>query len=268
MNPSIAYIRSSDGSGDASLMTITQVRTAPATTIMVNTVAGVPTNFFATMGTPHTFTDPVTGETITVISEATAVNFAGRIDSGKVEIVAIAPGETDLGSKVGDIIIIRPTTQWADNLHDVLAESHNDDGSLKNGIVTADKIDFATFGVKIGTIPGATFGTTGYKAITGLGFKPRMVRFFLMHAAASSTARTLQGVATGPASQRATYTLVDTTTSGNFTTNSAEDLCIAWRENKTTDGMKASFVSMDNDGFTINVLVANGNIPIGYEAVQ
>ena len=143
---SLAYIPASDGSGDASLMTITQVRTAPATSITVNTVAGVPRKFFGTMGTPHTFNDPVTGETITIISEATAVNFAGHIDSGKVEIDAIAPGETDIGSKVGDIIVIRPTTQWANNLHDVLAESLNDDGSLKAKSVKAQNIDFTTFG--------------------------------------------------------------------------------------------------------------------------
>lgn len=142
MNPSVDYIKASDGSGNASLMTITQVRTAPATTITVNTVSGAPTKFFATMGTPHTFNDPVTGETITIISEATAVDFAGHISSGKVEIDAIAPGQTDLGSKVGDIIIIRPTTQWADNISDVLSESHNDDGTLKDNIVTAAKTSF------------------------------------------------------------------------------------------------------------------------------
>lgn len=131
MNPSVSYIKASDGSGNASLMTITQVRTAPATTITVNTVTGAPTKFFATMGTPHTFNDPVTGETITVISEASAVDFAGHIDSGKVEIDAIADGQTDLGSKVGDIIVIRPNTPWADNLHDVIAEAHQDSGKLK-----------------------------------------------------------------------------------------------------------------------------------------
>lgn len=110
---SIAYIPGSDGSANASLMTVTQVRTAPASTITVNTVAGVPAKFFGSMGTPHTFTDPVTGETITVISEATAVDFAGRIDAGKIEIDYISPGYTDLGSQVGDIIMVRPTTDWA-----------------------------------------------------------------------------------------------------------------------------------------------------------
>lgn len=130
---SLAYIPGSDGSANASLMTITQVRTAPATSITVNTVAGVPQKFLASMGTPHTFIDPVTGETITVISEASAVDFAGHIDSGKVEIDAIAPGYTDLGSKVGDIIVIRPITEWANNIHNILSEAHDDDGKLKAG---------------------------------------------------------------------------------------------------------------------------------------
>lgn len=132
---SIAYIPGSDESGNASLMTIQNVRSSGATTILVNTVAGAPAKFFASMGTPHTFTDPVTDETITVISEATAVDFAGHIDGGNVEIDAIAPGFTDNGSEVGDIIVIRPLTEWANNIHNVLAEGHNDDGSHRGGIL-------------------------------------------------------------------------------------------------------------------------------------
>jgi microcystin-dependent protein len=114
------YIRASNGSANASLMTVQTLRTAPATTILVNTVAGVPTTFIGSMGTPHTFTDPVTGETITIISDATAVDFAGHVDSGHIEIDEIAPGYTDLGSKVGDIIVIRPVTRWADLLAEYL----------------------------------------------------------------------------------------------------------------------------------------------------
>lgn len=110
------YLKASNGSASASLMTVQNVRTAPATTIITNTVANVPTNFIGTMGTPHTFIDPVTSEEITVISEATAVDFAGHVDSGHIEIDEIAPGYTDLGSAVGDIIIIKPTTRWADLL--------------------------------------------------------------------------------------------------------------------------------------------------------
>lgn len=108
------YVKASDASANSSLMTIQSVRAPLATTINVNTVAGVPTRFTGTMGTPHTFNDPVTGETITIISEASAVDFAGHVDSGHLEIDKIAPGYTDQGSKVGDIVIIRPTSQWAD----------------------------------------------------------------------------------------------------------------------------------------------------------
>lgn len=133
MTQSIKRIKASDGTGNASVATVTSLRTAPATQINVDTVVGIyagSEGFYATMGTPHTFTDPVTGETITEISEASAVNFQGHIDTGHIIIDAIAPGYTDLGSKVGDIVIIRPTTQYADNLADTLAVSHNEDGTL------------------------------------------------------------------------------------------------------------------------------------------
>lgn len=113
MQPTIDYVKASDGAANASLMTVTNVRSSGATTIQVNTVANVPAKFFASMGTPHTFTDPVTGETITVISEATAVDFAGHVDGSNIEIDEIADGYTDNGSEVGDIIVIRPVTNWA-----------------------------------------------------------------------------------------------------------------------------------------------------------
>lgn len=130
---SIAYIPGSDGVANASLMTVSTVRAPLASTILVNTVANVPDKFYGSMGTPNTFTDPITGETITVISEATAVDFAGHVDGSNIEIDAIAPGYTDNGSEVGDIIIIRPVTEWANNIHNVLNEAHEDDGKLKSG---------------------------------------------------------------------------------------------------------------------------------------
>ena len=128
---SIQSLKASDGTGNASVATVQSTRIAPATTIVVNTVAGIPTNFHGTMGTPHTFTDPVTSETITVISEATAVDFKGHVDGSNLEIDTIAPGYTDAGSAVGDIVIIRPTTQWADEVVSVLETVMEDDGDIK-----------------------------------------------------------------------------------------------------------------------------------------
>lgn len=135
--PSINLIKASDGTGTASTATVTAVRAPGASTILVDTVDNIPAYFTGTMGTPHTFTDPQTSETITVISEATAVDFKGHISSTHLEIDAIAPGFTDTnGSAVGDVVIIKPTTQWADNVADVLAASHNDDGTIKNNAVS------------------------------------------------------------------------------------------------------------------------------------
>lgn len=128
---SIELVKGSDGSGNASVATVQSSRAALASTIIVDTVLGInPAGFAGSMGTPHTFTDPITSETITVISEATAVDFTGHVDGSNLEIDDIAPGYTDAGSEVGDIVIIRPTTQWSDNVAEVLEVAHADDGNI------------------------------------------------------------------------------------------------------------------------------------------
>jgi hypothetical protein len=160
---SIKYLPASSGVGNPSLMTVQTLRAANATTIITNTVAGVPAFFYATMGTPHTFTDSVTGETITIISEATAVDFAGHTNSGQLVIDAIAPGYTDAGSKVGDIVVLRPLTEWANNLFNILnAGAHNDDGTLA-------KTAMDTF-YKPGDLTPYNFVVAGGAVIAGLGY--------------------------------------------------------------------------------------------------
>lgn len=136
--PSIELIKGSDGSGNANVATVQNSRSSGASTIIVDTVLGInPSGFAGSMGTPHTFTDPITSETITVISEATAVDFTGHVDGSNLEIDDIAPGYVDDGSEVGDIVIIRPTTQWSDNVAETLEVAHDDDGTLKAGAVDA-----------------------------------------------------------------------------------------------------------------------------------
>lgn len=128
---SIQKIKGSDGSGNANVATIQSIRSPGATTIDVDTVLGInPGGFAGSMGTPHTFTDPITSETITVISDATAVDFTGHVAGANLEIDTIAPGYTDAGSAVGDIVVIRPTTQYADNLAAVLDVALEDDGKI------------------------------------------------------------------------------------------------------------------------------------------
>lgn len=135
----------SNGTANASLMTVQSVRAKGATTISVNTTTAAPAKFFASMGTPHTFTDPITGESITTISEATAVDFAGSIVNGNVNIDAISPGYVDNGNAVGDIVIIRPTVDWANNTANVIGADHADDGTHNPNTVNpvGAMLDFA-----------------------------------------------------------------------------------------------------------------------------
>lgn len=137
---SILYTKASDGTANASLMTVQTLRSPGASTILVNTVSGVAAGgFYASMGQPHTFTDPITSEVITIISDATAVDFAGHINAGQVIIDAIAPGYVDTrGSLVGDIVIIRPVTEWANNIANILGAEHLDNG--KHGAITANSV--------------------------------------------------------------------------------------------------------------------------------
>ena len=129
--PSINLIKASDGTGNAAMATVQSTRAPLATTLIVDTVDNIPATFIGTMGTPHTFVDPITAEEIVVISEATAVDFTGHVDGTNLEIDAIPPGFTDNGSSAGDVIIIKPTTEWANNLANLLDVAHNDDGTLK-----------------------------------------------------------------------------------------------------------------------------------------
>lgn len=182
---SIDQIRASDGSGNASVATVQSTRAGGASTIVVDTVLGINGTFYGTMGTPHTFTDPVTSETITVISEATAVDFAGHVDGSNLEIDTIAPGYVDNGSAVGDIVIIRPTTQWGDNVADVLDVAHRDDGQLKATVVydvndnetlklasTASAVNEVTL-TNAATGNGPTISATGGDTNVDLNFAPK-----------------------------------------------------------------------------------------------
>lgn len=171
---SIQNIKGSDGSGNASTATVQSTRSALASTIVVDTVAGINADGFSgSMGTPHVFVDPVTAETIVVISEATAVDFTGHVDGSNLEIDTIAPGYTDNGSAIGDIVIIRPTTQWSDTLAEVLEVAHRDDGTLKPAVIYDsngnEEIKFIATGSAVNEITIANAATGNGPAIAATG---------------------------------------------------------------------------------------------------
>lgn len=169
---SIDRIRGSNGLTNASLVTIQDTRAANATVIVPDTVVGLPPFFYGSMGEAHSFIDPVTNEEVKVISEATAVDFAGKVVGTNIEIDFIAPGYVDNGSNPGDIVVVRPTTGWANNVADVLDVSHNDDGTLKDGSmgITGEMKIWSTASAPTGWLvcDGTAISRTTYSGLYGV----------------------------------------------------------------------------------------------------
>lgn len=101
----ITYLKTSDGTGDASLMHVTATRLVGATTIAVDTLVGVPAKFIATSGTPNAqgFIDPLT-----------VTNFYGHTSGSNLVIDGFCAGSTDTGNTTSQVVIIKPNTAWAD----------------------------------------------------------------------------------------------------------------------------------------------------------
>jgi hypothetical protein len=102
----IAYLKASNGSGEAPRASVTVARSTGATTLTVDAVTNWPTYFVATSG--------VLNVTTGVLNPATIKVFKGHIASGKIEIETFAPGYTDTGNAVGDVVVLKPNTKWAD----------------------------------------------------------------------------------------------------------------------------------------------------------
>lgn len=107
------YIYASNGVGEAPRLTITAARAPGATSLTVDSVTNWPSFFVATTGTLNTESG--------IIDPASVKVFRGHIASGKIEIDEFAPGYDDVGNTVGEIVVLKPTTFWADTIAEVMA---------------------------------------------------------------------------------------------------------------------------------------------------
>ena len=114
-------INASNKSGEAVRASITAIRSSGSTAITVDATTNWPTNFIATSGT--LLADGT-------LNSSTAFVFAGHKSGSTIIIDSIAPGYTDVGNTVGQIVVIKPTTFWADNFADFLAINFADNGSF------------------------------------------------------------------------------------------------------------------------------------------
>lgn len=128
MTPDIDYISASNGSGEAVRATVTALRLTGATTLSVDDVTNWPDKFIAAYGTLNVSTGLIDSTTLRV--------FYGHLDGGAIEIDDFAPGNSDNGNSVDDIVVLKPTTAWSDMLHDVLSVSLDTDGTLLDSVVS------------------------------------------------------------------------------------------------------------------------------------
>lgn len=122
---SIDLIRASNGSGDAVKATVANARVISSTTLQVDATTNWPSKFIATVG-------DVDGTGAFV--PATVTVFNGILSGGNIEITSFAPGYTDIGNTPGQIVVLKPTTAWANEVASTLGVAHNDNGTLKSPV--------------------------------------------------------------------------------------------------------------------------------------
>lgn len=132
------YLPASNGSGDASLMTLQSNRSIGSTTYAVDTVVNVPTDFLATCGTLLStgFIDP-----------STKTDFKGHLGTGNQLIIdAFEPGSTDAGNTSGQVIVIKPNTGWANRVADFIMNmtGHGTPENVTVADVTATDVSTGT----------------------------------------------------------------------------------------------------------------------------
>ena len=124
----LGYVRGSNGAGEAPRATVTMARSTGATVLNVNSVTNWPTKFIATSGVLNAETGKLNPATVSV--------FLGEKDGDTISIVSFAPGYSDNGHAVGDVVMVKPATAWADNLADFLGVVHDADGTFSDAGVT------------------------------------------------------------------------------------------------------------------------------------
>lgn len=169
-------LKASDKTGNAVLAHVTAPRAISSTVLEVDSLDNWSNDFICTVGTllPSGYIDM-----------ATAIEFSGHIDTGKIAIDAFEPGFTDAGNTIGQIAVIKQSTGWANNIVDLALVSHNQDGLIKGN---------ASFATTAGDIGGAwkdwtpTFnklagGTLNYAKYIKVG---KTVFFYLLYTCAGA----------------------------------------------------------------------------------
>lgn len=110
-----AALSASNGNGEAVRATVQSVRNIGSTAILVNATTNWPTGqFIATTGKllANGTLDPTTAQV-----------FYGTAANTTITITSFAPGYTDKGNSVNDVVVVKPSTEWANTIGSFIANA-------------------------------------------------------------------------------------------------------------------------------------------------
>lgn len=278
------YLRASNGEGEPLKAVIVEDRDAGNLLINVDTVLNWPAKFIATSGSlVNDELDP----TSTVV-------FYGSLSGSMVHIDSFAPGYTDKGSLEGQVVLIKPTTAWADEVAEglqtnadnitantaTIGTKYDKTGGEISGSVGIGKIpengaldvegDIYSNGEKVGTkikvgvIAGSHFGTAGSRTIPiSFGFTPKSIRFSVLASNNINLANLGIGVVDKDLSQWSTAVAISSSGAGRQSSTTAAILALNFNDNQY---VRAEVTAISSTGITVNVTTANSGYDFGYEA--
>lgn len=99
-----AALQASDGAGESIRATVQSPgRSIGSSVIPVNAITNYPTGTFI----------GITGKLTASNTLTNAQVFYGTASGTNITITSFAPGYSDLGNSAGDVVVIKPTTEWA-----------------------------------------------------------------------------------------------------------------------------------------------------------
>lgn len=126
MNPK-EYINASNGDGEAVRAIVTEDRGIGNLALVVDSVLNWPHKFVATSGEVDE-EDRFIPETVTV--------FRGYLDGSIVMIEEFAPSYSDIGNTENQVVVLKPTTLWADLVAQSLEEPGVPAGGIEGQVLT------------------------------------------------------------------------------------------------------------------------------------
>lgn len=128
------YIKASDGNGEAVRAIVTEDRGVTNMALIVDSILNWPHKFIATSGEVDA-DDIFIPETVTV--------FYGYLDGSIIMIEEFAPGYSDIGNFENQVVVLKPTTPWADSVAAAVegASSLPDGGLTGQALIKASDAD-------------------------------------------------------------------------------------------------------------------------------